>query len=150
MAVHEERVPPLFGTPVPGCAYTGRLGAYGVARSAHGLVAAVEDDSGRLYFPGGGVLPGESVVTALEREAQEECGWTVAVGEQLGCAFQLIDTQDEGNFLLDARYFQLSILSLDYVSAEHKVVWLPARACAKWMHRGCDRWFADHRLGGRL
>src|SRR3954452_5290003 len=123
MAVHEERAPPLFGTSVPGRAYTGRLGAYGVARSAHGLIATVEDDSGRLYFPGGGVLPGESVVTALEREAREECGWTVAVEEQLDCAYQLIDTQHEGSFLLEARYFRLSILSIDYAPTEYRVVW---------------------------
>jgi 8-oxo-dGTP diphosphatase len=146
MALDAERAHPLFGTPAPGRAYTGRLGAYGVACSAYGLVAAVENDSGRLYFPGGGVLPGESVTTALEREVREECGWTVAIGEQLGRAFQLIDTQDEGSFLLDARYFRLSILSADYAPAEHRVVWLPAKACAERMHRGCDRWFADHRL----
>ena len=112
MAVDAERAHPLFGIPAPGRAYIGRLGTYGVARSTHSLVAVIEDDSGRLYFPGGGVLPGESVATALEREAREECGWTVAVGEQLGRAFQLIDTRDEGSFLLDARYFQLSILLL--------------------------------------
>jgi 8-oxo-dGTP pyrophosphatase MutT (NUDIX family) len=60
---------------------------------------------GSTYFPGGGVLPGESATSALEREAREECGWMVAVGELLGRAFQLIDTQSEGSFLLDARYF---------------------------------------------
>lgn len=49
-------------------AYAGRVGAYGVARSAHGLIAAVADDDGRLYFPGGGALPGESAASALEHE----------------------------------------------------------------------------------
>src|SRR5690349_1375074 len=141
----EERAHPLFGTPAPGRAYTGRLGAYGVAQSAHGLVAAVEDNNGRLYFPGGGVLPGETVVAALEREAREECGWRVAVRELLGRAFQLIDTGHEGSFLLDARYFRLSILLADHSPAEHRVVWLSAGACAKRMHRACDRWLADHR-----
>jgi 8-oxo-dGTP pyrophosphatase MutT (NUDIX family) len=148
MATDEERLHPLFGTPWPGRAYTGRVGAYGVARSAHGLIAAVEDVGGRLYFPGGGALPGESAASALEREAREECGWMVAVGELLGRAFQLIDTEREGRFLLDARYFQLSILSAYHAPAEHRVVWLPAETCAERMHRACDRWLADRRLTG--
>jgi 8-oxo-dGTP diphosphatase len=148
MAVEEDKAHRLFGTPVSGRAYIGRFGAYGVARSAHGLIGAVEDVSGRLYFPGGGVLPGESAASALEREAREECGWMVAVGEVLGRAFQLIDTEREGSFLLDAHYFQLSILSADHARAEHRVVWLPAETCAERMHRACDRWLADHRLGG--
>jgi hypothetical protein len=72
----------------------------------------------------------------------------VAVGELLGRAFQLIDTEREGSFLLDAHYFQLSILSADHARAEHRVVWLPAKTCTERMHRACDRWLADHRLGG--
>jgi 8-oxo-dGTP pyrophosphatase MutT (NUDIX family) len=148
MAVDEERTHPLFGTPVPGRAYIGRFGAYGIARSGGGIIAAVEDGDGRLYFPGGGALTGESATSALEREAREECGWIVAVGDFLGRAFQLIDTQSEGSFLLDARYFRLSILLADHAPAEHRVVWLPARTCAERMHRACDRWLADHQLTG--
>lgn len=85
------------------------------------------------------MLPREPVTAALEREAREECGWTVTVGEQLGRAFQLSDTQDEGSFLLDARYFLLSIVSSDHAPAEHRVLWLPIEACAGRMHRACDR-----------
>jgi 8-oxo-dGTP diphosphatase len=145
MTEHCEMLHPLFGTPKPGFAYTARLGAYGIAHSAQGLIAAVEGDRGKLYFPGGGVIPGETVRVALEREALEECGWTVAVGEQLGHAFQLTHG-DEGNLLLEARYFRLSVLSIDHSSAEHRVVWLPAEACAERMHRACDRCLAEHKF----
>jgi ADP-ribose pyrophosphatase YjhB (NUDIX family) len=144
--VDEERAHPLFGTPGPGRAYTGRFGAYRIARSGGGLIAAVEDDDGKLYFPGGGVLPGELATSAHEREAREECGRMVAVGELLGRAFQIIDTQGERGFLLDARYLRLSVLSADRAPAEHRVVWLPAKTCAERMHRAGDRWLADQRL----
>jgi hypothetical protein len=50
MAVDEERAPRLlFGAPVSGRAYTGRVGAYGVARSAHSLIAVVADDDGSTH-----------------------------------------------------------------------------------------------------
>jgi 8-oxo-dGTP pyrophosphatase MutT (NUDIX family) len=146
--VDEEKAHRLFGTPVSGPAYIGCFGAYGVARSAHGLVAAVVDDDGRLYFPGGGVLPGESAASALEREAREECARIVAVGELLGRAFQLVDTQREGSSLLDAP-------TSGYPSGWRTThppntgsCGFPAKTCAERMHRACDRWLADHRLTG--
>jgi hypothetical protein len=40
---------------------------------------------------------------------------------------QLVDAEGEGSFLLDARYFRLSILLADHAPAEHRVVWLPAK-----------------------
>jgi hypothetical protein len=55
----------------------------------------------------------------------------VAVGELLGRAFQLIGTQGEGSFLLEARYFRLSVLLADRAPAEHRVVWLPVKTCCR-------------------
>jgi hypothetical protein len=49
----DEKAQQLFGTPVPGPAYIGCFGAYGVARSAHGLIAAVVDVEGMLDFHAG-------------------------------------------------------------------------------------------------
>lgn len=142
----DEHTPRLFGTLTPGRAYIGRIGIHGIARSPSGLVAAVEDGEGRLYFPGGGVLSAEPLKAALEREALEECGWTIVAGQELARAFQLIDSRDEGSFLLDARFFRISILREASAPSEHRLVWLPAEICAQRVYRACDRWFAAYNL----
>ncbi|MGE0447193.1 MAG: NUDIX domain-containing protein [Vicinamibacterales bacterium] len=76
-----------FGTPLPGFPVVVRPSAYGLVRDASGHVAVVRSIDG-VFLPGGGIDEGESPEEALVREAGEECGWSVRVGEWCGRAIQ--------------------------------------------------------------
>ena len=57
--------------------YTKRPGAYGIIKNADGLIAIIKTNTG-YFFPGGGIVKGESPVECLKRECLEEIGVTIS------------------------------------------------------------------------
>jgi 8-oxo-dGTP diphosphatase len=87
-------MPPANGWVLRATPKDGRLGLGGDLLMARGRLVIVEDSAvaliernrdGRRYyvFPGGGAEPGESLQEAAKREAREELGLEVAVGDLL-------------------------------------------------------------------
>lgn len=71
--------------PVEGIKYTTRPGAYGVIRLGRDLLMTHQAHPfNEFQLPGGGIDPGENATTALQREAYEETGWTIAIERRLG------------------------------------------------------------------
>jgi 8-oxo-dGTP diphosphatase len=125
IAVHTERTTPLV--------------IVGAAIIDDGRVLACEraeppEAAGRWEFPGGKVEVGESDVTALVRECEEELGVLVEVGERIGGDIPLA----HGRALL--RVWLARIVSGEPQPLEHRslrwlgpgeltsVAWLPADA----------------------
>jgi 8-oxo-dGTP pyrophosphatase MutT (NUDIX family) len=57
-----------------------RPSAYAVLRNDGSAALVTNRLSGRYYFPGGGVEPGERITDGLQREVKEEAGIEVEVG----------------------------------------------------------------------
>ena len=69
-----------YGEPVrPEQVYRYRPGVYAIlARGRDVLVTFQEEPEPEFQLPGGGIDPGESVLTALHREVFEETGWSIS------------------------------------------------------------------------
>lgn len=98
---------------------------------ADGKVALIErvNDRGTYYvFPGGGVEPGETVRDAAIREAYEELGLTVRLGELL-CIVHFADDQYYFAAHVLAGTFGTGrgkeLLAADSKSGSYRPVWLP-------------------------
>ena len=65
--------------------YRRRPGVYAIlARGNDLLVTHQMEPEPEVQLPGGGIDPGESVITALHREVMEETGWVIAGAKRLG------------------------------------------------------------------
>jgi len=76
-----------FGKHNPEAEYRQRPGAYAVILDGQGKFAAVKGQD-KIFLPGGGVDPGESLEETLTREVREECACEVVIGRYLGGAIQ--------------------------------------------------------------
>lgn len=73
----------VFGAPQPGATYRARPGAYGIAFDREGNAAVVYCRRKGYFLLGGGMEAGESEEECIRREALEETGYSVAVGEKV-------------------------------------------------------------------
>ena len=75
-----------FGDPrKAGKKYTPRPGVYAILpRGRELLLTHQSAPEPEFQLPGGGIDPGESVLTALHREVMEETGWRIAAPRRLG------------------------------------------------------------------
>ena len=70
---------------VPGQRYTYRPGVYVILpRDGMFLMTHQAEPIPEIQLPGGGIDPGEAVLTALYREVFEETGWRIARPRRLG------------------------------------------------------------------
>jgi len=112
-----------------------QAGAYALIRDAEDRVLLVRAANGRFYLPGGRIEPSETPEEALAREVEEECGWSVRVGEPLGEAFQPIL---EGSVMLRATYWRAEITGLLHEEPEHQLLWTPRSEAVSRLHRTAD------------
>lgn len=66
--------------------YRRRVGAYAVILNQDGKYLVIECSEGYLFLVGGGIEKGENPVVALKREAIEEIGFSLNIGEFIGKA----------------------------------------------------------------
>jgi 8-oxo-dGTP diphosphatase len=134
---------PEFGKVVPGKDYVLRPGGYGVVRDAAGLVAVVATSRG-AFLLGGGQEGGETPRQALIREAREECGCTLGIGERMAVADEMLFAKAEMAYLRKrCTFFTATILTHDAALAtepDHVLVWLPLEdALGRLIHES-HRW----------
>ena len=86
----------VFGAPQPGLAYRIRPGAYGVAFDRQGNAAMVYCREKGYFLLGGGIEPGESEEACLRREALEEAGLSVALGDKICIGEEYVPNDTEG------------------------------------------------------
>lgn len=133
---------PQFGHHDPDAAYTLRPGGYAVIVSERGEVAVVLVN-GCGFLPGGGQEAGESPEHAAVREAREECGLSIRLGQPIGVADELIHARAEGRrYRKRGTFFRAEVVSHEprEGEADHRLVWLPPAQAINMLHHESQRW----------
>jgi 8-oxo-dGTP pyrophosphatase MutT (NUDIX family) len=130
---------PEFGVADLGENYLLRPGGYVVILRA-GAFAAVLSPVG-LVLPGGGQADGEPAAAAAAREAAEECGLRVAVGDRLGVADELVYAPEERTrYRKRCTFFRAEIVGTCGVGEpDHTLVWVPVGEAGR-LRFGSQRW----------
>ena len=137
-----------FGTTAEGTTEIVRPSAYAIIVVESGRIALVRTPRG-LFLPGGGMNAGETVAATIEREAMEECGLEVTVGDWSVRAIEHVYSPDEAMHFEKRSTFCPAVISgpagtpqesdhvLEWCSAEEAIVALTPDihrwAVASWM-----------------
>lgn len=139
---------PRFGSPLP-LPLVVRPSAYALIRDAHGRVAVVRAPDG-VFLPGGGTDEGESAEEALIREALEECGWSIRVGEWRGRAIQFALSGD-GQVFNEKRceFFDIIIEreGMEPLEANHETLWVSPGEAKRLLTHESHAWAVGEFLG---
>jgi len=144
--VSDPAEPPVFGIRLPGCVYTVRPSAYALVRDDESRIAVVRATKGWL-LPGGGIEPGETAESAVERESLEECGLLIAAGKRIGSATEIVHSPAGHTGVEKASIFIEAVVvgTTTPTELDHELVWLSARdAVARLSHKSHQWAVARH------
>src|SRR4029077_21251943 len=75
---------PIFGVRNMALPQKTRACAYAVITNPDGLIAAVQENLGKMYLPGGGIELSETPAQAVHREVREELGRAIRLTGCIG------------------------------------------------------------------
>lgn len=132
---------PEFGFFDPQVEYVLRPGGYAVIFNAAGEVAVVATPRGFVLLGGGQDLA-ESPEEAAIREAYEECGLRISLGERVGVADELVFAADEGVHYRKRCVFFLAQIREQVGEGEpdYKLIWLLPEAAITGLRHESQRW----------
>lgn len=129
-----------------GLRYRARPGAYGLlVRGKSVLLTWQAGIHNEFQLPGGGIDPGESVITALHREVFEETGWRIFGPRRLGVfrRFAFMPEYDLWAEKVAHVYLARPTIALGPPpEAEHTAVWVPLAEAAGLLANPGDAAFA--------
>ena len=148
-----------FGTPPEaGRVYKHRPGAYVVLLRGDDMLVTRQEASKTLpepeyQLPGGGIDPGESVLSALHREVMEETGWRVTRPRRLGAyrRFTYMVEYDLWAEKVAHLYVASPIWPLSPPTEDgHTVQWMPAGLAVEALESDADRAMLIRYLNGEF
>lgn len=130
-----------FGEKIPGQNYLQRPGAYAVIEK-NGLYAVVKNPKS-YFLLGGGIEGDETPEEALHREALEEIGMSIEIGEKIGMATQHLYVPEADLYVTKVGHFY-KVTLLDEVDpnseADHELQWLPKEEAIQKMFHQSHQW----------
>jgi len=132
---------PEFGMAVPGMTYILRPGGYAVIFNEAGEVATISTPTAWV-LPGGGQEAGEAPDKAAIREAKEECGLDIVIGDFLGVADELVyATEAQMHYRKRCSFYVAKVASRSGAGEpDHKLTWLPPREAESRLRHESHRW----------
>jgi len=133
--------------------YRYRPGVYAILpRDRNILLTHQSEPVPELQFPGGGIDPGESTISALHREVFEETGWRIASPRRIG-AYRRFTYMPE----LDLWAEKVCHIYLAFpvrrqgppTDSHHTEVWMPIGLAVDVLDNDGDRAFLDKYRRGR-
>lgn len=127
--------------------YTLRPGVYAILpRGSDLLLTHQQEPEPEVQLPGGGIDPGESVLSALHREVFEETGWRIANPRRLG-AFRRFTYMPEYDLWAEKLchiYLARPVRPHGPPSEPgHEVLWAPVETAAHILGNPGDRAFVQ-------
>jgi len=135
-----------FGEKVKGVEYSRRPGSYGVIIK-DGEIGVVKSSGYDTYFlVGGGIDAGENETETLCREAIEEIGFRIEVGEKIGEAIEYLYVEQINQYIAkECNFYRVSLTAEAEEKGKHKLVWI-SRDELNQMHHQSYRWIVEQEL----
>jgi 8-oxo-dGTP diphosphatase len=131
-----------FGEQLAGIVYRERPGAYAIIQDGPSSVAVLRTKNG-FFLPGGGVEPGESFETALQREILEEIGYSADISAKVGSAAQYLRGRSGNKYFRKTGHFYMATLIqkiADPLNMDHQLVWYSPTDAAKKLSHEFQSW----------
>jgi len=130
---------PVFGTRNDSLPQKTRSCAYAVIADEQGRIAAVEEERGRIYLPGGGLEPLETPGEALHREVMEEIGCEVQLTAVIGQSLHYMENEGKCQATY-ATFYSAELGEKVPADCEHELKWV---AVEDFFHAS-HSWAAQH------
>jgi 8-oxo-dGTP diphosphatase len=135
-----------FGEKISGAAYRHRTGSYGVIikNNLIGVVRPAEYDA--FFLVGGGGEAGESLPETLRREASEETGFEIEIGEKIGEAVEYFYSGAEKAYIAkECHFYRVWLAGKEAEEGEHELIWITSDEIHR-MHHQSHRWIIEKEL----
>jgi 8-oxo-dGTP diphosphatase len=128
-----------FGKKEEGKEYILRPAVYCVMfNSQDKKVAIIQTGDGKYFLPGGGIEGNETHEECLKREALEEMGMDIKIGDFIGCAKRYFYSTNEFKHYLSESYFYICDIGKEVskpIEADHFLKWIePSQAIKNLFH----------------
>ena len=135
-----------FGEKKEGVEYYVRPGSYGVLIENDRAAVIKSKLFDKYFLIGGGIKKSETEIEALRREALEEIGYEIKIGEKIGTAteYYYVEINDQhvakiGNF------YRISLLGKVKNDAETELLWIEKDELGELYHRS-QQWIIEENL----
>ncbi len=135
-----------FGEKKEGVEYRGRKGSYAVIIDGRRIGVVRSQGYETFFLTGGGLDEGETETGSLRREAREEIGYEIEIGEKIGAAREFFYSKAEGRHVAkECHFYRVSLVGESNDEGKHELVWI-APAEVDRMHHECYRWILEEEL----
>jgi 8-oxo-dGTP diphosphatase len=136
----------IFGEKKTGVDYRPRTGSYGVLIEENGVGVVRSDGYETFFLIGGGLDDGETETESLAREAREEIGYEIEIGEKLGAALEYFySAAEKRDVAKECHFYRISLVRATGEAGKHELVWIAEHEIER-MHHRCYRWIIDREL----
>jgi 8-oxo-dGTP diphosphatase len=129
-----------FGEKIKGVEYKKRVGCYGVIieNERVGVVKAKGYDT--YFLTGGAIEAGETEIETLRREAREEIGCEIEIGEKIGAAIEYFYSNGEKRYVAkECHFYRVRLVGEANGKGKHELVWITENELDR-LHHECYRW----------
>jgi 8-oxo-dGTP diphosphatase len=135
-----------FGEKVKGVEYLRRPGSYAVIIKDGRIGVLKASGYGTYFLVGGGIEAGESETEALCREAIEEIGFQIRVGEKIGAATEYFYSAREKKYVAkECHFYRVVLNGKAEQKGKHELAWITRNELGE-MHRRSYRWIIEKEL----
>jgi 8-oxo-dGTP diphosphatase len=106
-------------------------------------IAVIQTNDGKYFLPGGGIEKNETHEECSKREAIEEMGMRVEIGQFIGCAQRYFYSTNEFKFYLGEGYFYLCDMIKQLgnpLEEDHTLKWLELEQAIKNLFHEHQSW----------
>ncbi len=139
-----------FGEKVEGVEYSKRPGSYGVIIKDNRIAVVKSSIYHRYFLIGGAIEKGETEAEALRREAIEEIGFEIEIGEKIGAATEYFYAETDKQYIAkECNFYRARLMDKIREKAENELVWINRNELDKMYHRS-HQWIVEKELNSRL
>lgn len=116
-----------FGIKLNSLNYENRTGIYAVIlNQSKEKLSIVRNGKGDFFLPGGGIEENESHFDCLNRELQEETGYSIRIGDYFGNAKRYFLSSNNEPLLNDGYFYSVKLLGkiCEPVEDDHSIYWI--------------------------
>jgi 8-oxo-dGTP diphosphatase len=135
-----------FGEKVEGAEYLRRAGSYAVIIDDERIGVLKASGYDTYFLVGGGIDAGESETETLRREAAEEIGFQLEVGEKTGEAVEYFYSAREKQYVAkECNFYRARLMNETKEKGKHELVWITRDELDR-MHHQSYQWILEKEL----